>query len=127
MEFIKKHWVKIVIGLLIIFSLNKCTVACNRDTKINKQSIEIMQKDSIIRAQEDSLNIMRIRWNDAQTSQTAYQGIAMGNQQDLVNQIEKLTNENNDLNVKINKLTSENNKLKYDINQLRTQLKNINK
>ena len=47
----------LLIGLLILFSLNKCTVACNRDTKINKQQTELVQKDSIIKVQADSLNI----------------------------------------------------------------------
>ena len=36
MEYIKKNWKIILIAILVIFSLNKCTVACNRDTTINK-------------------------------------------------------------------------------------------
>ena len=122
MEFIKKHWAKIIIALLIIFSLNKCTVACNRATKIDKQSIEIVQKDSIIKVQSDSLNILKIRWSDAQTSQTAYRGIAMGNQQDLINQVESLTNIKNEYEHQINNLKNENNKLKQENNNLKHQL-----
>ena len=58
MEFIKKNWKIIVIVLLVLFGMNKCTVSCNRGTTINKQQIELVQKDSIIKAQNDSLNIL---------------------------------------------------------------------
>ena len=122
MEWIKKHWKEVLIGLLIIFSLNKCTVACNRATKIDKQAIELVQKDSIIKVQSDSLNILKIRWSDAQTSQNTYQGIAMGNQQDLIHQVESLTNVKNECERQINNLKAENNKLKQENNQLKQQI-----
>ena len=117
MNKIKKHWNTILIVLLIIFSLNKCTVACNRDTTISKQETEIIQKDSIIKAQEDSLSILKIRWNDAQKSQSTYQGIAIGNQQSLLNEIESLNNEINALKIHNNKLIKENNQLKHKSNK----------
>lgn len=113
MDKIKKHWKTILIVLLVIFSLNKCTVACNRDTKISNQETEIIKKDSIIKAQADSLGILKIRWNDAQKSQSTYQGIAIGNQQSLLNEIELLNNEINSYKDQINKLTKENNQLKH--------------
>jgi len=119
MEFIKKHWVKIVIGLLVIFSLNKCTVACNRDTTINKQAIELVQKDSIIKVQSDSLNILKIRWNDAQNSQNTYQGIALGNQNTLINEIESLNNIIKESKKQIDALVKENNRLKNENKQLK--------
>lgn len=112
MNFIKQHWKEILIGLLILFSLNKCTVACNRDTKINKQQTELIQKDSIIKVKTDSLNIMNVRWDDAQQSQTTYRGIALGNQQELINTINELKIENNNLKNENNKLKKENNNLK---------------
>lgn len=121
MEKIKQYWKEILIGLLILFGLNKCTVACNRDTVINNQNSEIVQKDSIIKVQTDSLNILRIRWNDAQSSQSTYQGIALGNQQELINQINTLKQEKENLSSKIISLTNENNKLKKAINDLRNQ------
>ena len=122
MEFIKKHWKEILIGLLIVFSLNKCTVACNRDTKINKQQIELVQKDSIINVQKDSLNILKIRWNDAQKSQDTYQGIAMGNQQELVNTIGEMKTTIEFMTNKIQSLTNENTTLKRENKQLKDQL-----
>lgn len=124
MKKINKYWKEILIGLLIIFSLNKCTVACNRSSKINKQNIEIVQKDSVIKVKTDSLNILKIRWNDAKQSQSTYQGIAMGNQANLINEVESLNNAINSyknqiniLNNQINTLKIENNKLKQNVNE----------
>lgn len=123
MNKIKQYWKEILIGLLIVFGLNKCTVACNRSTKIDVQQTELVQKDSIIKIQSDSLNILRIRWNDAQNSQSTYQGIALGNQQELINQINTLKQEKEILSSKINNLNNENSKLKKTISEMKSQLK----
>ena len=69
MNKVKKYWKEILIGLLVIFSLNKCSTSCSRGSIIKKQNIEISAKDSIIKVQSDSLNILNIRWTDAQKSQ----------------------------------------------------------
>jgi len=124
MEFIKKNWKIILIALLVIFSLNKCTVACNRSNVIDKQATEIVQKDSIIKSKSDSLNILKIRWNDAQQSQSTYQGIAIGNQQSLLNEIESLNNVVNAYKDQVNGLNSQNNKLIKENNKLKEQINN---
>ena len=124
MENLKKYWKEILIVLLIIFGMNKCTVSCNRQTKLNKQETELVQKDSLIKVQSDSLNILRIRWNDAQKSQDTYQGIAMGNQQELVNTIDEMKNTIEFMTNKIQDLTNDNNKLKKENKQLKEQLNN---
>lgn len=121
MEFIKKNWKMILIALLVVFSLNKCTVACNRDTKINKQQTELVQKDSIIKVQADSLNILKIRWDDAQTNKNDLVGVALNTKQELVNQVNQLTNDNNILSQKVNQLTSEVNNLKKENKRLKEQ------
>lgn len=123
MEFIKKNWKMVLIALLVVFSLNKCTVACNRDTKINKQQTELVQKDSIIKVQADSLNILKIRWNDAQTNKNDIVGVALNSKQELTNQVNQLTNENKTLSQKINQLTSEINNLKKENKKLKSQSK----
>lgn len=128
MEKIKKNWKTILIGLLVIFSLNRCTVACNRDTKINKQQVELKQQDSIIKSQKDSLNILKIRWDDSQRSQNTYQEIAIGNQNELVNTIIELKNENSIKDAKINSLVNENTQLKKEYTKLKREnssLKNM--
>lgn len=122
MKNIKKYWREILLGIFVIFSLNKCTVACNRDTTINKQNIEISRKDSIIKVQTDSLNILKIRWNDAQSSQSTYQGIALGNQQELIKQIGELNIEKDNIQNKLDILTTENYKLKKENQQLKNKL-----
>lgn len=124
MEKIKKYWKEILLCLLLLFAMNKCTTSCSRGNVVEQQKTEIVQKDSIIRAQADSLNVLKIRWNDAQSNQATYQGIATGNQRELVSQIEALNIEKSTLQSKINSLTQENNKLKRDNQQLRQQLNN---
>jgi len=122
MEFIKKNWKIILIALLIVFSLNKCTVACNRDTKINKQQIELVQKDSIIKAQADSLNAFSIRWEENQKGQANYQNLAIGTKEELVNTIGDMKNTIEFMTNKIRTLTNENNSLKRENKQLKDQL-----
>lgn len=123
MEKIKKYWKEVIIVLLVIFSLNKCTTSCSRGTIIKKQNIEIVQKDSIIKVQSDSLNILKIRWNDAQTSQSTYQGIALGNQQELFRNIDGLNQKILILDNTIKKLETENKKLKQENKQLKQENK----
>ena len=125
MEKIKKYWKEILICLLIVFSLNKCTTSCSRGSVIKKQNIEIVQKDSIIKIQSDSLNILKIRWNDAQKSQSTYQGIAMGNQQELVNTIGDMKNTIETMTNKIQQLTIENKGLSIENKKLQLEVKNL--
>lgn len=120
-EEIKKYWREIIICLLIGFSMNKCATSCNRASKINKQAIEILEKDSMIKMQADSLNVLKIRWNDAQKSQSTYQGIALGNQHNLINEVESLKNVIVNKDNQIKTLKDQNNKLKYENNKLKSK------
>lgn len=119
---IKKYWKEILICLLIVFSLNKCTVACNRDTKINKQQTELIQKDSIIKSQADSLKAFSIRWEENQRGQANYQNLATGTKQELVNIIDEMKNTIEFMTNKIQQLTSENNQLKKENKQLKEKI-----
>ncbi len=122
MEYIKKNWKIFLIVLLVVFSLNKCTVACNRDTKINKQQTELIQKDSIIKVQADSLKAFSIRWEENQRGQTNYQNLAVGTKEELVNTIGKMKNTIEFMTNKIKLLTNENNQLKKENKQLKNQI-----
>lgn len=124
MDKIKKYWKEILLGLLIIFGLNKCTVACNRDSKINKQQTELVQKDSIIKIQTDSLNLFKVRWDENQKGQANYQSLATGTKQDLMNQINIIENEKNVLIEKNNKLEKEIINLKKENKYLKEQINN---
>ena len=55
MEKIKKNWQIIVIVILLLFGMSKCTQSCNRSTEINKNITTIEQKDSVIKVLEDSV------------------------------------------------------------------------
>ena len=123
MEFIKKHWKEILLALLIVFSLNKCTVACNRDTKINKLQTEIVQKDSIINKQKEDLDVLKIRWADAMSNQSTYQGLALGTKKELLDSINILKSEKNLMYEKNRKLELEINNIKKENKQLKDQLK----
>ena len=123
MEFIKKHWKEILLALLIVFSLNKCTVACNRDTKINKLQTEIVQKDSIINKQKEDLDVLKIRWADAMSNQSTYQGLALGTKKELLDSINILQTEKHLIYEKNRKLELEINNIKKENKQLKDQLK----
>jgi len=124
MNYIKKHWKEILIVLLVVFSLNKCTVACNRYTKINKQEVELVQKDSIIKVQSDSLKAFSIRWEENQRGQANYQNLAVGTKEELVNTIGEMKNTIEFMTNKIQTLTNENTQLKKENKQLKEQLNN---
>ncbi len=55
MEKIKKNCQIIVIVILLLFGMSKCTQSCNRDTEINKNIESIQQKDSIMKVLNDSI------------------------------------------------------------------------
>ena len=125
MDFIKKNWKIIVIVLLVLFGMNKCTVSCNRATKIDKQQIELVQKDSIIKAQNDSLNIFKVRWDENQKGQANYQNLAKGTKQDLENEIESLNNVINAYKNQVDALKNQNAKLIKENNQLKKENKQL--
>lgn len=63
MNKLKQNWKVILIVLLAFFSLNRCTVSCSRSSKINSQQKEIINKDSLINKQTDSINILNQKIN----------------------------------------------------------------
>ena len=58
MEKIKKNWHIIVIVILLLFGMSKCTQSCNRSTEINKNIATIEQKDRLIKVLEDSVVVL---------------------------------------------------------------------
>lgn len=65
MNWLKTHWKEVLIGLLVVFGLNKCTQSCNRQTTIDEKVTEITvienTKDSIINVLNDSIGKLNIR------------------------------------------------------------------
>lgn len=60
MNKLKKNWKELLILLLILFGMNKCTVSCNRGKAVEKANIEIVSKDSTIKALSDSIDKMNV-------------------------------------------------------------------
>ena len=56
---IKKNWEIILIIILTIFSLNKCSLSCNRQIKIDEQTTKILQLDSTL--QEKNYEIISLK------------------------------------------------------------------
>ena len=55
MKKIKKNWHIIVIVLLLLFGMSKCTQSCNRSAEIDKNVVTIEKKDSLIKVLKDSV------------------------------------------------------------------------
>ena len=120
LEKLKANWKNIVLILLLLFSLSKCTSSCSRGKKIDKLNYQIEQRDSIITANGIALDKLNTRLDDAQASIDSYKGIATGNQKELVDKVNKLTEENKSLTNKLNTVTKERDKLKKQVEELRS-------
>ena len=119
MNKIKKNWKTILIVLLVLFSLNKCTVSCNRQGVIDKQNVEIVKQDSLIKAQNDSIRILNVEL------------ISKNDKEDALNNAHNLGNDYytytiNKLNDSIKSLKSSNTKKDKEIKKLNGQISNLN-
>ena len=56
---VKKNWKTILIVILIVFCLDKCTQSCNRQIKIDEQTTKIEQLDSTL--QEKNSEIVSLK------------------------------------------------------------------
>ena len=54
-EKIKKNWYIIVIVILLIFGMNKCSTSCNRGHEINNLKREVSKRDSLLQNLSDTL------------------------------------------------------------------------
>lgn len=118
---LKKNWKNILLILLVLFSMSKCTSSCSRGREIDRLNVQIEQLDSIVVAKGIEYDKQSIELQGFKTSIDSYKGIATGNQRDLVDKISSLTEENRNLTNKINSLNKENKKLKEKIDELEKQ------
>ena len=119
---IKRNWKNILLIVLILFSVSKCTSSCTRGRQIDRLNYQIVQMDSVIHANGIELDKLNMRLDDAQTSIDSYKGIATGNQRDLVDKVSTLTEENKQLKNQVTSLTKENTKLNKKISELEDAL-----
>lgn len=119
---IKRNWKNILLIVLILFSVSKCTSSCTRGRQIDRLNYQIVQMDSVIHANGIELDKLNMRLDDAQISIDSYKGIATGNQRDLVDKVSTLTEENKHLKSQVTSLTKENTKLNKKISELEDTL-----
>ena len=58
MDWVKQNWKLIVIIILVLFSLSKCTQSCNRATDIENKQAQIEIMDSILKVANDSISAL---------------------------------------------------------------------
>lgn len=99
MEKLKKNWYIIVIVILLIFSLSKCTQSCNRQTTIDKINVELVKKDSTIKVMNDSIVSLNHKI-DLLTNDKTNQEKLVETQQDAIN---KINEAKKNINVRVTK------------------------
>ena len=117
-ENIKQHWKVILICLLTMMLMSKCTTSCSRGKEIERQAktIEVLDstitsKDSIIRELMFDISMKDGLLDAADKHSANFTSIASDNQLILLDKVSKLSTENK-------KLTDENNRLKNLVNGL---------
>ena len=117
---IKHNWKNILIFILLIFGLNKCTQSCNRQTTIDEQTKTILTLDSTLTSKNSEITVLkrdtceylnRIRMYDKFVKQTD-EYIRQRNRTDSINavnsarqklQTDELIKQNRELINKTNK------------------------
>ena len=117
-EKIKQHWKVILICLLTMMWMSKCTTSCSRGKEIERQAKEIAlldstitSKDSLIRELMFDISMKEGLLDAADKHSENFTSIASDNQIILLDKVSKLSSENK-------KLTDDNNRLKHLVNGL---------
>jgi hypothetical protein len=125
LEKIKKNWKIILIFILVLFGMNKCSVSCSRGHEINRQKTEIMQLDSTVKAQTDSIKYLNLELISEKSK-----GDAVNEAHNLGNDyytytINKLSEENKDKEKEILRLKKEKIELNKEINKLNVTISEL--
>ena len=117
-ENIKQHWKVILICLLTMMLMSKCTTSCSRGKEIERQAktIEVLDstitaKDSLIRELMFDISMKEGLLDAADKHSENFTSIASDNQLILLEKVSKLSNENK-------KLADDNARLKNLVNGL---------
>ena len=117
-EKIKQHWKVILICLLTMMWMSKCTTSCSRGKEIERQAKEIAlldstitSKDSLIRELMFDISMKEGLLDAADKHSENFTSIASDNQIILLDKVSKLSSENK-------KLIDDNNRLKNLVNGL---------
>ena len=131
-EKIKQHWKVILLCLFVVLWMNRCSVACSRESKIEKLEDQVEQRDSllskrdsIIREMSFELDMKNALLASEKTHNNNFTSIASDNQAELMKRIYNLTEENTKLKednrrnkTLINGLSRENEILKTQLDSL---------
>lgn len=131
-EKIKQHWKVILICLLAMMWMSKCTTSCSRGKEIERQAktIEVLDstitsKDSVIRELMFDISMKEGLLDAADKHSENFTSIASDNQLILLDKVSKLSNENKKLsddNIRlknlVNGLTKENTILRSQIDSV---------
>ena len=103
-EKIKQHWKVILLCLLAVLWMNRCSVACSRESKIEnlEDHIEyrdslLSERDSIIREMTFELDMKNALLDSEKSHNSNFTSIASDNQAELMKRVYNLTQENTKL------------------------------
>lgn len=121
-EKIKQHWKVILLCLFVVLWMNRCSVACSRESKIEKLEDQVERRDSLIREMTYELDMKNALLDSEKSHNSNFTSIASGNQAELMKRIYNLTEENTKLKEENKHQKKINNDLSRENGILRTQL-----
>lgn len=128
-EKFKQHWKVILLCLLAVLWMNRCSVACSRESKIEnlEDHIEyrdslLSERDSIIREMTFELDMKNALLDSEKSHNSNFTSIASDNQAELMKRVYNLTEENTKLKEENKRQKNLINGLSKENGILRTQL-----
>ena len=121
-EKIKQHWKVILLCLFVVLWMNRCSVACSRESKIEKLEDQVETRDSLIREMTYELDMKNALLDSEKSHNSNFTSIASDNQAELMKRIYNLTEENTKLKEENKHQKKLNNDLSKENGILRTQL-----
>ena len=121
-EKIKQHWKVILLCLFVVLWMNRCSVACSRESKIEKLEDQVERRDSLIREMSYELDMKNALLDSEKSHNSNFTSIASDNQAELMKRIYNLTEENTKLKEENKHQKKLNNDLSKENGILRTQL-----
>ena len=131
-EKIKQHWKVILLCLFVVLWMNRCSVACSRESKIEKLEDQVehrdsllFERDSIIREMTFELDMKNALLDSEKSHNSNFTSIASDNQAVLMRKVRNLTQENTKLKEDNKRYKTLINDLSKENEILRTQLDSI--
>ena len=101
---IKQHWKVILLCLFVVLWMNRCSVACSRESKIEKLEDQVEQRDSLLSKRDSIIREMTFELDmknallvSEKSHNNNFTSIASDNQAVLMKKIYKLSEENTKL------------------------------